>query len=55
MRGRGHRCGGLDCPVCERVAEDRAESSRRFESRSDEEYAIRRAEDRYERQLFGRD
>jgi hypothetical protein len=50
---RGHRCSGRDCPVCERVAEDRAERGRRFESRSDEEYETRRAEDRYERQLFG--
>lgn len=49
---RDHRCGE-DCRVCQDRAERRAE--RRFESRADEEYETRRAEDRYERQLFGRD
>jgi hypothetical protein len=54
MRGHGHRCGGLDCPVCEAAAEARAERHREFDSRADEEYETRRAEDRYERQLYGR-
>jgi hypothetical protein len=49
---RRHRCAGLDCPVCESVAEDRV--SRSFDSRSEEEYETRRAERRYEAQLFGR-
>ena len=49
---RDHRCGE-DCPVCQDRAERRA--ARTFESRSDEEYETRRAERRYEAQLFGRD
>jgi hypothetical protein len=52
---RNHRCAGLDCPVCERAAEERAERRREFDSRSDEEYVIRQAERRYEAQLFGPD
>lgn len=47
-----HRCPGDGCRVCEDLAERRA--SRSFESRSDEEYEIRRAEDRYERNVLGR-
>lgn len=47
-----HRCGGADCPTCEHVGEERA--SRVFDNRLDEESATRRAEQAYERQLFGR-
>lgn len=48
-----HRCAGDDCPVCQDIAEERAE--RRFESRSEEEYYTRRDERRYEAYLYGRD
>jgi len=44
-----HRCPGRDCPVCEREAEERRDGVH-----FDEEHAIRRAERRYEEQLFGR-
>ena len=46
-----HRCAGADCPVCERVAEERAEE--RYVA-GDEEHAVRRAERAYERQMLGR-
>jgi hypothetical protein len=45
-----HHCPGADCPVCEAIAEERAERP----PRSDDEHVIRRAERAYERQLFGR-
>lgn len=44
-----HRCEGFDCRVCEQLAEERAAGDP-----SGEEQAIRRAQDIYERQLFGR-